>query len=143
MLEDDSSDADAAAVAAAAESLLSLRGRVQHEEKDQPDASDSTAVGRRSRRRTGAGIVGGDDDDMANAATGGVRGTYTGRWLQLPRAGGRPLPVPRAAARFCARASAADAFAAHARFPSQDDDDASLGHSVAASQLGAEYWQVV
>ena len=29
----------------------------------------------------------------------------TGRWLQLPRAGGRPLPVPRAAARFSARAS--------------------------------------
>ena len=64
MLGDDSSDADESAVAAAAESLLSLRGRVQHEEKDQPDASDPTAVGRRSRRRTGAGIVGGDDDEM-------------------------------------------------------------------------------
>ena len=64
----------------------------------------------------------------AVTATGGVRGTCTGRWLQLPRAGGRPLPVPRAAARFSARtrASAADAFGAHAhaRFPSQDDDDA-------------------
>ena len=65
MLEDDSSDADAAAVAPAAESLLSLRGRVQHEENDQPDASDPTAVGRRSRRRTGAGIVGGDDNEIA------------------------------------------------------------------------------
>ena len=40
----------------------------------------------------------------AVTATGGVRGTCTGRWLQLPRAGGRPLPVPRAAARFSARA---------------------------------------
>ena len=49
----------------------------------------------------------------AVTATGGVRGTCTGRWLQLPRAAGRPLPVPRAAARF----SAADAFA-------------TLGHSV-------------
>ena len=64
----------------------------------------------------------------AVTATGGVRGTCTGRWLQLPRAAGRPLPVPRAAARFSARtrASAADAFGAHAhaRVPSQDDDDA-------------------
>ena len=64
----------------------------------------------------------------AVTATGGVRGTCTGRWLQLPRAAGRPLQVPRAAARFSARtrASAADAFGAHAhaRFPSQDDDDA-------------------
>ena len=40
----------------------------------------------------------------ASTATGGVRGTCTGRWLQLPRAGGRPLPVPRATARFSARA---------------------------------------
>lgn len=64
----------------------------------------------------------------AVTATGGVRGTCTGRWLQLPRAAGRPIPVPRAAARFSARtrASAADAFGAHAhaRVPSQDDDDA-------------------
>ena len=62
----------------------------------------------------------------AVTATGGVRGTCAGRWLSLPRAGGRPLPVMRAAAIFFTRASAADAFGAHAhaRFPLQHDDDA-------------------
>ena len=82
----------------------------------------------------------------AVTATGGVRGTCTGRWLQLPRAGGRPLPVPRAAARFSARARQQLTPSGHMRmraFRRRMTTMRTLGHSVAASQLGGEYWQVV
>ena len=82
----------------------------------------------------------------AVTATGGVRGTCTGRWLQLPRAGGRPLPVPRAAARFSARASQQLTPSGHMRmraFRRRMTTMRTLGHSVAASQLGGEYRQVV
>ena len=82
----------------------------------------------------------------AVTATGGVRGTCTGRWLQLPRAGGRPLPVPRAAARFSARARQQLTPSGHMRmraFRRRMTTMRTLGHSVAASQLGGEYRQVV
>ena len=82
----------------------------------------------------------------AVTATGGVRGTCTGRWLQLPRAGGRPLPVPRAAARFSARARQQLTPSGHMRmraFRRRMTTMRTLVHSVPASQLGGEYRQVV
>jgi hypothetical protein len=84
----------------------------------------------------------------AVTATGGVRGTCTGRWLQLPRAAGRPLPVPRARPRDFLHARARQQLtpSGHMRmraFRRRMTTMRTLVHSVPASQLGGEYRQVV
>ena len=83
----------------------------------------------------------------AVTATGGVRGTCTGRWLQLPRAGGRPLRSrARPRAFLHARARQQLTPSGHMRmraFRRRMTTMRTLGHSVPASQLGGEYRQVV